>query len=104
MRASIGFENSLAILGIALYIFSIGYAATDSVLFFMAYSEYQYVDELRRKLPDSFTDAAILSKAPLALIRTMSIATVAFLCGVCCTVVARKIQAAQDDPAHPVDE
>jgi len=103
MRASYGLQVSVALLGIGLYIFSIGYVGINSVPCFTARSEYQFAHEMRQKIPNEWTDQkAHLSEgsfkaAKVNLIRTAIIASVTFLCGICCTVAARKIQARRED-------
>jgi hypothetical protein len=112
MRASGGFQTSVALIGIGLYIFSIGYVATNAVAFFRARGDFVYEYEyLRKAMKDDPDNALLISmqdeKASMAeaaygiakdaLIRSAGIGIVAFLCGVWCTVTARKIQANQSN-------
>jgi hypothetical protein len=108
MRASYGFQVSLAMLGIALYIFSAAYVVAHAVPFFKARSVYRHMDEIRRKRPDPWmeetTNRAELDfrSAKEALIPAVSIAFAALVCGACCTIAARKIQASQGDELPPL--
>lgn len=109
MRASYGFQASIALLGIALYIFSVGYVGVHAIQFFKAQREYSRMVELHQELPGlrvgSSTVSAVggFGSAKASLIRAAIIGSISFACGICCTVVARKLQGIPEDepPRQP---
>lgn len=103
MRASYGLQASIALLGIALYIFAVGYVAVHAVQFFRAQSEYGAMMELHQAVPELPVGGATVSSidgsrsAKASLIRAAIIGSIAFACGICCTLVARKLQGVPED-------